>query len=101
MSGTQNVFGAVGKYHINSLSGNYSKIAEEWGAMWNASRNLRDIYRRFKEPQKLVKSGKPVLLEFMTRVEDENLYDTCMVTKIEAQRGTGLLVPLHFSIKKD
>jgi acetolactate synthase-1/2/3 large subunit len=72
MSGTHKMFpGAVGKYHINSLSGNYSKIAEGMGSDAERVEKPEDIVPAVQRAQKLVNSGKPVLLEFVTRVEDE------------------------------
>jgi acetolactate synthase-1/2/3 large subunit len=62
---------AVEKYHINCLSGHYSKIADGLGSYAERVEKPEDIIPAVQRALKIVNSGKPALLEFMTRVVEE------------------------------
>ena len=58
------------RYHINRLSGNYSKMAEGMGSYTEKVENPEDIIPAVQRAKKITDSGAPALLEFMTRLEE-------------------------------
>lgn len=58
------------KYRTKHLTGNYSAIAEGMGSYVEKIDNPDEIRSALARASKVVKTGKPALLEFITRAED-------------------------------
>ncbi len=59
------------RYHVSRVGGDYTKIAEAIGSYAEKVENPNDIIPAVQRAKEVTKSGMPVLLEFMTRVEPE------------------------------
>ena len=72
MSGTHKSAPLASKlYHINLLEGEYAKIAEAVGSYAEKVEKPEDIIPAVQRAKKVIDSGKPALLEFISRLGEE------------------------------
>jgi acetolactate synthase-1/2/3 large subunit len=67
------------RYGFNALSGNYSKVAEGLGGYTERVEEPAEIIQAIQRAKKVVDSGTPALLEFMTTEDTEVSYVSSMV----------------------
>jgi acetolactate synthase-1/2/3 large subunit len=60
---------AVQRYQTKQLSGNFAEVAEALGAYSERITDPRDIVPAFQRAQEVNQSGRPALLEFITKEE--------------------------------
>lgn len=61
---------ATERYNVGNISGDYTKIAQGLGCYAERIEQPKEIISALKRATKIVESGKPALLEFMTCVEE-------------------------------
>jgi thiamine pyrophosphate-dependent acetolactate synthase large subunit-like protein len=60
---------AVERYHTKQLSGNFAEVAEALGAYSERITDPKEIVPAFQRAQEVNQSGRPALLEFITKEE--------------------------------